>query len=267
LATLAMNQYMDARFTVCVYRGVDYCETYGMTMSDYALTSYDVQTGRVWLWLGIVYVVGVYLLFMVVSWLILEYWRYESPEHVAVAVNDASIRDETSSSTADYALVATPKGADVTIPIVQTPERSFVPVAIAFRDVWYSVPDPAQPNATTDLLKGISGFALLRTMTALMGSSGAGKTTLMDVIAGRKTGGNIRGQILLNGQPASELAIRRCTGYCEQMDIHSDGSTPFPGRSAQMLDSKQSRRTKGSIHVRLRPEQYTDSKQSLSFSK
>ncbi|ETM41591.1 hypothetical protein L914_12647, partial [Phytophthora nicotianae] len=58
-----------------------------------------------------------------------------------------------------------------------------------------------------------------------MGSSGAGKTTLMDVIAGRKTGGKIAGKILLNGYKASDLAIRRSTGYCEQMDVHSEAST------------------------------------------
>lgn len=84
-------------------------------------------------------------------------------------------------------------------------------------------------------------------MTALMGSSGAGKTTLMDVIAGRKTSGKIRGQILLNGHQASELAIRRSTGYCEQMDIHSDGSTfrvvltfsAFLRQGAGLPDSKK----------------------------
>ncbi|KAL3672628.1 hypothetical protein V7S43_001923 [Phytophthora oleae] len=58
-----------------------------------------------------------------------------------------------------------------------------------------------------------------------MGSSGAGKTTLMDVIAGRKTEGKIQGEILLNGYPATDLAIRRTTGYCEQMDVHSVAST------------------------------------------
>ncbi|EEY55297.1 ATP-binding Cassette (ABC) Superfamily [Phytophthora infestans T30-4] len=42
---------------------------------------------------------------------------------------------------------------------------------------------------------------------------------------GSKTGGKIRGEILLNGHPAIELAFRRSTGYCEQMDIHSDAST------------------------------------------
>ncbi|KAF1327228.1 Atp-binding protein, partial [Globisporangium splendens] len=62
-------------------------------------------------------------------------------------------------------------------------------------------------------------------MTSLMGSSGAGKTTLMDVVAGRKTGGKIKGDILLNGHRATKLAIRRCTGYCKQMDIHSEAAT------------------------------------------
>ncbi|OWZ08175.1 ABC transporter [Phytophthora megakarya] len=47
----------------------------------------------------------------------------------------------------------------------------------------------------------------------------------MDVIAGRKTGGEITGKILLSGYEANELAIRRCTAYCEQMDIHSDATT------------------------------------------
>ncbi|OWZ05203.1 Pleiotropic drug resistance protein transporter, partial [Phytophthora megakarya] len=101
----------------------------------------------------------------------------------------------------------------------------FTPVTLAFKNLWYSIPLPHHKHETIDLLKGITGYALPGTMTALMGSSGAGKTTLMDVIAGRKTGGTIKGEILLNGYPATELAIRRCTGYCEQQDIHSEGAT------------------------------------------
>jgi ABC-type multidrug transport system ATPase subunit len=34
-----------------------------------------------------------------------------------------------------------------------------------------------------------------------MGGSGAGKTTFMDVIAGRKTVGYHKGSILINGHP------------------------------------------------------------------
>ncbi|KAG3154062.1 hypothetical protein PC128_g22456 [Phytophthora cactorum] len=109
--------------------------------------------------------------------------------------------------------------------MTQAGDKSCIPVTLAFKDLWYSVPDAANSKSSIDLLKGVSGFALPGTITALMGSSGAGKTTLMDAIARRKTGGQIRGDILLNGHPATELAIRRATGYCEQMDIHSDAST------------------------------------------
>jgi ABC-type multidrug transport system ATPase subunit len=39
-----------------------------------------------------------------------------------------------------------------------------------------------------ELLRGISGAFRPEKLTALMGVTGAGKTTLMDVLAGRKTG-------------------------------------------------------------------------------
>ncbi|RLN43588.1 hypothetical protein BBJ28_00025256, partial [Nothophytophthora sp. Chile5] len=234
IRALAVNQYTDTRFAVCEYQGVDYCGTYGMTMSEYSLSSFDVPTERFWLWYGIVFLVGVYLFFMVTAWFVLEYWRSEEPKHVSLSIPDDDVSADTSSSTAEYGALVTPKTAsvkaneslDVMIPVPMLPNvRKFVQVTVAFQDLWYSVPDPAHTKENIDLLKGISGFALPGTITALMGSSGAGKTTLMDVIAGRKTGGKTRGQILLNGHPATDLAIRRSTGYCEQMDIHSDAST------------------------------------------
>lgn len=54
-----------------------------------------------------------------------------------------------------------------------------------------------------------------------MGSSGAGKTTLMDVLALRKTSGEITGEVRLNGHLQDELTFRRCTGYVEQFDVQS----------------------------------------------
>ncbi|CAL5337791.1 unnamed protein product [Camellia sinensis] len=51
--------------------------------------------------------------------------------------------------------------------------------------------------------------------------SGAGKTTLMDVLAGRKTGGYIEGNISLSGYPKNQETFARVSGYCEQNDIHS----------------------------------------------
>ena len=45
------------------------------------------------------------------------------------------------------------------------------------------------------LLRDVTGAFRPGVLTALMGVSGAGKTTLMDVLAGRKTGGYIEGDI------------------------------------------------------------------------
>ncbi|KAG7389174.1 hypothetical protein PHYPSEUDO_010976 [Phytophthora pseudosyringae] len=224
---LAVNQYTDPRFLTCAYEGVDYCAQYGMQAGEYLLSVYGVPTQKHWLWFGLLFLVALYVFLMVMSCLVLEFMRFESPANASVsAVNDESSEGEDS-----YGLVSTPKGAKThnteAVIAVSPPthNKNFVPVTLAFKDLWYSVPDPANPKDDIDLLKGVSGFALPGSMTALMGSSGAGKTTLMDVIAGRKTGGKIRGDILLNGHPATELAIRRSTGYCEQMDIHSDAST------------------------------------------
>lgn len=46
---------------------------------------------------------------------------------------------------------------------------------------------------------------------------GAGKTTLMDVIAGRKTVGRITGDIMVNGKPKEQATWARQVGYVEQV--------------------------------------------------
>ncbi|KAG3231642.1 ABC transporter G family member 31 [Phytophthora idaei] len=203
IRALTVSQYTHSRFDTCVYNGFDYCAQYGMKMGEYSLSTYEVPSDKFWLWYGMVFMVATYVFFLFLSCIALEYHRFERPENVVLTT-------ETNTKASDsYTITRTPRGS-------QKPHES---------DLWYTVPDPTNPKKTIDLLEGIFGYALPGTITALMGSSGAGKTTLMDVIAGRKTGGQIRGQILLNGHPATDLAIRRSTGYCEQMDIHSESST------------------------------------------
>jgi ABC-type multidrug transport system ATPase subunit len=58
-----------------------------------------------------------------------------------------------------------------------------------------------------------------------MGVSGAGKTTLLDVLSGRKTFGDIKGQIEVGGYVKVQDTFSRVSGYCEQFDIHSPNLT------------------------------------------
>ncbi|EGZ24657.1 pleiotropic drug resistance protein ABC superfamily [Phytophthora sojae] len=230
LRAVAVSQYRSPAFDVCEYAGVNYCAQYKMSMGEYFLSLYDVPSSENWVWIGIVVLFAIYALFMVLGWAVLEYKRYESPEHVTLTDEDTESTDQD-----EYVLATTPtSGRKTPVVVAQTNDtvtlnvkttKKFEPIVIAFQDLWYSVPDPHDPKESLTLLKGISGYAMPGSITALMGSTGAGKTTLMDVIAGRKTGGTIQGKIMLNGYEASDLAIRRCTGYCEQMDIHSDAST------------------------------------------
>lgn len=77
------------------------------------------------------------------------------------------------------------------------------------------------------LLSDVSGAFRPGVLTALVGVSGAGKTTLMDVLAGRKTGGYISGSISISGYPKKQETFDRISGYCEQNDIHSPYVTVY----------------------------------------
>ncbi|GAX16151.1 hypothetical protein FisN_3Hh368 [Fistulifera solaris] len=96
----------------------------------------------------------------------------------------------------------------------------FPRVSLTFENVHYVV-QSSITNEKLELLKGVDGVIEAGKMTALMGSSGAGKTTLMDVLALRKSTGDVSGKILMNGHPQEEKSFRRCTGYVEQFDTQS----------------------------------------------
>ncbi|XAR50595.1 Sulfate-transporting ATPase [Bertholletia excelsa] len=104
---------------------------------------------------------------------------------------------------------------------------------ITFDEIKYSVDMPQEmkdKGVVEDklmLLKDVSGAFRPGVLTALMGVSGAGKTTLMDVLAGRKTGGYIEGKITISGYPKKQETFARVSGYCEQNDIHSPHLTVY----------------------------------------
>ncbi|PNY05570.1 pleiotropic drug resistance protein 1-like [Trifolium pratense] len=109
----------------------------------------------------------------------------------------------------------------------------FEPQYITFDDVTYSVDMPQEMKNQgvigdrLNLLKGVSGAFRSGVLTALMGATGAGKTTMMDVLSGRKTGGYIGGNITISGYPKNKESFARICGYCEQNDIHSPYVTVY----------------------------------------
>ncbi|RID70355.1 hypothetical protein BRARA_C02383 [Brassica rapa] len=103
----------------------------------------------------------------------------------------------------------------------------FKPLTMTFHNINYYVDMPKEmrsqgvPETRLQLLSNVSGVFSPGVLTALVGSSGAGKTTLMDVLAGRKTGGYIEGDIRISGYQKEQQTFARISGYVEQNDIHS----------------------------------------------
>jgi ATP-binding cassette subfamily G (WHITE) protein 2 (SNQ2) len=85
----------------------------------------------------------------------------------------------------------------------------------------YHVPTPA---GQLRLLHDVDGYVKPGTLTALMGASGAGKTTCLDVLAQRKNIGIVSGDVLVGGRPL-DSDFARGTAYAEQMDVHEGTAT------------------------------------------
>ena len=215
---LAINQYTAPEFSNCSFGGIDYCAMTGSTSVGTALLEqFGLRTSRSWIWYGVLCLVGCYFAFLFLAYLILEYVRFDDTDHSHVTSEEVLAGNDD-----DSVYLEVPKTPTVAIAVAP---REVVPVTLTFENLSYTVPNPTKGEPDLQLLKSISGYALPGTVTALMGASGAGKTTLMDVIAGRKSSGKIDGEIKLNGHIATDLAIRRSTGYCEQMDVHSESAT------------------------------------------
>lgn len=77
---------------------------------------------------------------------------------------------------------------------------------------------------TRRILDNIDGWVKPGTLTALMGVSGAGKTSLLDCLADRVGMGVITGEMLVDGKIRHQ-SFQRNTGYVQQQDLHLETST------------------------------------------
>jgi ABC-type lipoprotein export system ATPase subunit len=165
-----------------------------------------VPFGNEWILWGFVFMVGHILLTLLVSAIILSRTRVHAeapPSTEAVERADEEVLEQETGN---------PEHESVNVP--------FTPITLTFEKVCYDVKS-STGDEDLRLLHEVYGYLKAGRMCALMGESGAGKTTLMDVIAMRKTSGTISGDIRVNGFPQDEKTFRRCSGYVEQFDIQS----------------------------------------------
>ena len=87
------------------------------------------------------------------------------------------------------------------------PSRNFWPEkkTLTWESLNYDVPTPA---GKLRLLHDVYGYVRPGTLTALMGASGAGKTTCLDVLAQRKNIGVVTGDIQVDGGPLGSGFVR-----------------------------------------------------------
>ncbi|KAE9332161.1 hypothetical protein PF008_g15076 [Phytophthora fragariae] len=173
---------------------------YTPEQSKKLLDSFSIKQGTEYIWFGVGILLGYYLLFTTLNALALHHIRYEKYSGVSVKTSVDSVKQEEV-----YVEVNTP-GAVEAVKAAKGSGLPFTPSNLCIRDLEYFVTLPS--GEEKQLLHGITAHFEPGRMVALMGSSGAGKTTLMDVIAGRKTGGRIVGDIIVN---VSEGFVRHST--------------------------------------------------------
>ncbi|KAF1931361.1 uncharacterized protein M421DRAFT_99212 [Didymella exigua CBS 183.55] len=89
-----------------------------------------------------------------------------------------------------------------------------------FQNITYTIPYEKGERA---LLKDVQGFVQPGKLTALIGASRSGKTTLLSTLAQRICFGVVHGDFLVDGKPLPS-SFQRSTGFTEQMDIHESTS-------------------------------------------
>ncbi|CAL8161729.1 unnamed protein product [Prunus armeniaca] len=232
---IAINEFLDKRWSTPINGSSQ--PTVGKTL----LKERGLFVDEYWYWICIGALMGYSLLFNILFIAALTFLK-------SLVDSKAVIEDENSESNIKKQVTSNPEGTDNQVRNARGTASSisssnnqsrrgmvlpFQPLSLAFDHVNYYVDMPAEMKSKgvvesrLQLLQDVSGAFRPGVLTALVGVSGAGKTTLMDVLSGRKTGGYIEGSISISGYTKNQATFARVSGYCEQNDIHSPYVTIF----------------------------------------
>ncbi|GAA5829442.1 hypothetical protein JCM11251_005053 [Rhodosporidiobolus azoricus] len=96
-----------------------------------------------------------------------------------------------------------------------------IPAALQFSNLSYTLPGGKR------VLDQISGAVQPGEIMAVLGASGAGKSTFLDLLARKEKRGSVEGEILVNGRKVPDAEYRRVVGFVDQEDTLMGTLTVF----------------------------------------
>ena len=87
-------------------------------------------------------------------------------------------------------------------------------IEVAFKDLTLTL-----KGKRKHIMRCVTGKLMPGRVSAVMGPSGAGKTTFLSALAGKARGCTMTGSILINGKPESIHCYQKIIGYVPQDDI------------------------------------------------
>jgi len=214
LRALAINEYHsggDYDVSPCKFEILGKTLTVNEKCGDYFLKMRQIPTEDYWVWSSHVFMAVFTLVFLVLSLYVVGKVRFEE-ERSARAKKE---EEDTLSGDVEQ--------GGFRPPVMRRQESISIPrQQLCVKDLWYTVHIGGED---VPFLRGVTFHTFPGRSLALMGSSGAGKTTLMDVIAGRKTVGKWKGEILVDGLPKVQSEFVKYAAYVEQFGVHIASAT------------------------------------------
>ena len=101
---------------------------------------------------------------------------------------------------------------------------SIEPIDIVFQNLSYTVKDEVQSKINKKeiqkiILNNLNGYFSHGKLTGIIGPSGAGKTSLIELLSGQSKTGIVTGNLFLNGNPSDINIMKKISGFVFQDDI------------------------------------------------
>ncbi|CAM6101594.1 unnamed protein product [Calypogeia fissa] len=179
------------------------------TLGHAYLAKGQFYTGNHWIGISIAVLIGWFTLWTFLTWFALARIRH-MPTLIVSPSAEAKFLKKTESLIARDLEDQGPK-----LSLAATP------VTLSWHELSYDILLPGL-GKTLSLLSYVSGWAEPGEMVGLVGATGAGKTVLLNCLAGRGVeSARIGGQILVNGYPKNQNPFARISGYVDKLEAYS----------------------------------------------